>query len=135
MAYMKQDFTNTPLQVPVDRSFSRQQLHRISLERWQGKWDNGTLGKNIHQILPKVRTTLEPLQRLEIQLATGHGQFPSCLKRLNLRPNGICLWDEEGNSLHILSFDKLNPLYKPTNDLVTKKSQKQPVSFQNQEFP
>ncbi|GBM73288.1 hypothetical protein AVEN_158161-1 [Araneus ventricosus] len=44
----------------------------------------------VHNVLPKVETTPTPWQRPEIMFVTGHGPFPSYLKRFKIRNSDSC---------------------------------------------
>ncbi|GBM65120.1 hypothetical protein AVEN_70839-1 [Araneus ventricosus] len=54
------------------------------------QWDNSDTGRNVHFILPKVKTPPAPWQRPEIMFATGHSPFPTYLKRFILRATDCC---------------------------------------------
>ncbi|GBL89818.1 hypothetical protein AVEN_179595-1 [Araneus ventricosus] len=72
-------------QYPAPRSFLKKKLHAISTQLWQNEWDNGDTGRNVHLILPKVKTSPAPWQRPEIMFVTGHGPFPTYFKRFGLK--------------------------------------------------
>ncbi|GBN42520.1 hypothetical protein AVEN_208831-1 [Araneus ventricosus] len=67
-------------QYPAPRSFLRKKRHAISTQLWQNEWDNDDNGRNVHLILPKVKTSPAPWKRPEIMYVTGHGPFPTYFK-------------------------------------------------------
>ncbi|GBO00091.1 hypothetical protein AVEN_263803-1 [Araneus ventricosus] len=75
------------------RNFLKGKVHTISIQLWQNEWDNGDTGRNVHLILPKVKTSTDPWERPEIVISTGHGPFPTYLKRFSFKTNDCCGWD------------------------------------------
>ncbi|GBN79524.1 hypothetical protein AVEN_200447-1 [Araneus ventricosus] len=69
---------------------SKKKRHAISTQLWQNEWDNSDTGRNVHLILPKVKTPSAPWQRPEIMFAMGHSPFPTYLKRFILRTTDCC---------------------------------------------
>ncbi|GBN18469.1 hypothetical protein AVEN_125401-1 [Araneus ventricosus] len=63
-------------------------------------WDNGETGRSVYNVFPKVKRTPSPWQRPEIMLVTGHGQFPTYLKRFKIRYSDSCGCGNLGNPLH-----------------------------------
>ncbi|GBO24120.1 hypothetical protein AVEN_203731-1 [Araneus ventricosus] len=47
-------------QYPAHRNYLKKKLHVISTQLWQNGWDNGDTGRNVHLILPKVKTSPAP---------------------------------------------------------------------------
>ncbi|GBN43615.1 hypothetical protein AVEN_255316-1 [Araneus ventricosus] len=85
------------------------------------EWDNGETGRSAHNVLPKVKTTPTPWQRPEIMFVTGHGPFPTYLKRFNIRSSDSCGCGHLGNPLHYATsclFTTSYHLTKPSADLV-----------------
>ncbi|GBM24618.1 hypothetical protein AVEN_157871-1 [Araneus ventricosus] len=72
------------------RSYFKKKLHAISTQLWQNEWDNDDTGMNVHLILPKVKSSPASWQRPEIIFATGHGLFPTYLKRFSLKTTDCC---------------------------------------------
>ncbi|GBO07210.1 hypothetical protein AVEN_198475-1 [Araneus ventricosus] len=72
----------------------------LSLSRWQAEWDNGETGRSVCSIIPKISNKQLHWSRECIQFATGHGPFPSYLKRFGLHSTDNCRCGEIGNSLH-----------------------------------
>ncbi|GBM42440.1 hypothetical protein AVEN_139877-1 [Araneus ventricosus] len=88
--------------------------------RWQKEWDNGETGRSVHNVLPKVKTTPTPWRRPEIMFVTGHGPFPTYLKRFNIRSSDSCGCGNLGNPLHYATsclFTTSYHLTKPSADL------------------
>ncbi|GBN59461.1 hypothetical protein AVEN_110928-1 [Araneus ventricosus] len=71
-------------------------------------------------VLPKVKTTPTTWQRPEIMFVTGHGPFPTILKRFNIRSSDSCGCEKLGNPLHYATsclFTTSYHLTKPSADL------------------
>ncbi|GBL63704.1 hypothetical protein AVEN_180692-1 [Araneus ventricosus] len=82
--------------------------------------DNGDTRRNVHLVLPKVKTSTAPGKRPEIMFATGHFPFPAYLKRFSLRTTDYCGCGELGNPLHFATNCPLTRsfhLTKPWNAL------------------
>ncbi|GBL79359.1 hypothetical protein AVEN_92554-1 [Araneus ventricosus] len=89
-----------PASLPFPKSFLKKQLLQLSLSHWQAEWDNGETGRSVYSILPKISNKQLHWSRECIQFATGHGPFPSYLKRLSLHSTYYCGCGEIGNPLH-----------------------------------
>ncbi|GBO01829.1 hypothetical protein AVEN_255447-1 [Araneus ventricosus] len=89
-----------PTYIPAPRNHIKSLLQKESIIRWQKEWDNGETGRSVHNVLPKVKTTPTPGQRPEIMFVTGHGPFPTYLKRFNIRSSDSCGCGNLGNPLH-----------------------------------
>ncbi|GBL85808.1 hypothetical protein AVEN_96375-1 [Araneus ventricosus] len=97
-------------------------LQKESIIRWQKEWDNGETGRRVHNVLPKVKTTSTPWQRPEIMFVTGHGPFPTYLKRFNIRSSDSCGCGKLGNPLHYATsclFTTSYHLTKPSGPRTT----------------
>ncbi|GBM26913.1 hypothetical protein AVEN_264760-1 [Araneus ventricosus] len=79
-----------PIYIPTPRNHIKSLLQKESIIRWQKEWDNGETGRSVHNVLLKVKTTPTPWQRPEITFVTGHGPFPTYLKRCNVRSSDSC---------------------------------------------
>ncbi|GBO42234.1 hypothetical protein AVEN_237415-1, partial [Araneus ventricosus] len=86
--------------IPPPRNHIKSLLQKESIIRWQKERDNGETGRSVYNVLPKVKTTLTPWQRPKIMFVTGHGPFPTYLKRLNIRNSHSCGCGNLGNPLH-----------------------------------
>ncbi|GBN58874.1 hypothetical protein AVEN_12172-1 [Araneus ventricosus] len=60
------------------------------MEDWQSDWEDEDMGRSTFNILPRVSTQPCYLKREEILFLTGHGPFPSYLKRFNLASTANC---------------------------------------------
>ncbi|GBM43947.1 hypothetical protein AVEN_251646-1 [Araneus ventricosus] len=89
-----------PASLPFPKSFLKKQLLQLSLSRWQAEWDNGETGRSVYSIIPKISNKQLRWSRECIQFATGHGPFPSYLKRFGLHSTDYCGCGEIGNPLH-----------------------------------
>ncbi|GBN59877.1 hypothetical protein AVEN_143429-1 [Araneus ventricosus] len=63
------------------------------------EWDNGETGRSVYSIIPKISYKQLHWSRECIQFATGHGPFPSYLKRFGLHSTDYCGCGEIGNPL------------------------------------
>ncbi|GBL99277.1 hypothetical protein AVEN_177312-1 [Araneus ventricosus] len=79
-----------PASLPFPKSFLKKQLLQLSLSRWQAEWDNGETGRLVYNIIPKISNKQLHWSRECIQFATGHGTFPSYLKRFGLHSTDYC---------------------------------------------
>ncbi|GBM47302.1 hypothetical protein AVEN_172245-1 [Araneus ventricosus] len=70
-----------PASLPLPKSFLKKQLLQLSLSRWQAEWDNCETGRSVCSIVPKISNKHLHWSRECTQFATGHGPFPSYLKR------------------------------------------------------
>ncbi|XP_055951673.1 uncharacterized protein LOC129987758 [Argiope bruennichi] len=113
--------SDSPIQPePYPISFIKSSLRRNMLEKWQTEWDNGETGRLIYQLLPKATQQLTPWRREEILFFTGHGPFPTYLKRFNLADEPYCTCGEVGSPLHYATECILTTSYhltKPSANL------------------
>ncbi|GBO34183.1 hypothetical protein AVEN_40757-1 [Araneus ventricosus] len=87
---------------------------------WWLKSEHSPDSTSVHNVLPKVKTTPTPWQRPEIMFVTGHGPFPTYLKRFNIRRSDSCGYGNLGNPLHYATsclFTTSYHLTKPSGDL------------------
>ncbi|GBM34911.1 hypothetical protein AVEN_41459-1 [Araneus ventricosus] len=89
-----------PTSLPFPKRFLKKQLLQLSLSRWQAEWDNGKTGKSVYSIIPKISNKQLHWSREFIQFATGHGPFPSYLKRFGLHSTDYCGCGEIEYPLH-----------------------------------
>ncbi|GBM78719.1 hypothetical protein AVEN_243986-1 [Araneus ventricosus] len=109
-----------PTYIPVPRNHIESLVQKESIIRWQKEWDNGETGRSVHNVLPKVKTTPTPSQRPEIIFVTGHGPFPTYLKRFNIRSSDSYGCGKLGKPLHYATsclFTTSYYLTKPLADL------------------
>ncbi|GBL76055.1 hypothetical protein AVEN_234363-1 [Araneus ventricosus] len=109
-----------PTFIPAPRNHIKNLLQKESIIRWQKEWDNGETDRSVHNVLPKVKTTPTPWQRPEIMFVTGHGSFPTYLKRFNIRSSDSCGCGKLGNPLDYATsclFTTSYHLTKPSADL------------------
>ncbi|GBL98839.1 hypothetical protein AVEN_165686-1 [Araneus ventricosus] len=84
------------------------------------EWGNGETGRNVYNVLPKVKITPSPWKRPEIMFVTGYSPFSTYLKRFNIRNNDSCGCGYLGNPLHYATsclFTISYHLTKPSTDL------------------
>ncbi|GBN72732.1 hypothetical protein AVEN_21063-1 [Araneus ventricosus] len=109
-----------PTYIPAPRNHIKSLLQKESIIRWQKEWDNGETGRSVHNVLPKVKITPTPWQKPIIMFVTGHGPFPTYLKRFNIRSRDSCGCGNMGNPLHYATsclFATSYHLTKPSADL------------------
>ncbi|XP_055936802.1 uncharacterized protein LOC129966405 [Argiope bruennichi] len=112
--------SDSPIQPePYPISFIKSSLRRTMLEKWQTEWDNSESGRLIYQLLPKATQQLTPWRREEILFFTGHGPFPTYLKRFNLADEPYCTCGEVGSPLHYATECILTTSYHLTNHQLT----------------
>ncbi|GBN59357.1 hypothetical protein AVEN_176244-1 [Araneus ventricosus] len=95
-------------------------LQKESIIRRQTEWDNGETGRNVYNILAKVKITSSPCKRTEKMFVKGHGPFPKYLKRFNIRNSDSCVCGYLGNPIHYTTsclFTTSYLLTKPSADL------------------
>ncbi|GBN59363.1 hypothetical protein AVEN_176248-1 [Araneus ventricosus] len=49
-------------------------LRKESIIRWKTEWDNGETGRNVYNVLPKVKITPSPWKRPEKMFVTAHSR-------------------------------------------------------------
>ncbi|GBM47887.1 hypothetical protein AVEN_75312-1 [Araneus ventricosus] len=59
------------IDLPDPKSFLKNQLMMLSLDRWQVQWDNGEIVRSIYSIVPKICNKQLHWSRECIQFATG----------------------------------------------------------------
>ncbi|GBN98881.1 hypothetical protein AVEN_34281-1 [Araneus ventricosus] len=109
-----------PTFIPAPRNHIKSLLQKESIIRWQIEWDNGETGRSVHNVLPKVKITPTPTQRPEIMFFTGHGPFPTYLKRFNIINSDSCGCGNLDNPVHYATsclFTTSYHLTKPPADL------------------
>ncbi|GBM04087.1 hypothetical protein AVEN_247956-1 [Araneus ventricosus] len=74
-------------------------LHRVSINKWQQEWATGDTGRKIY-IIPKVTTNPVPWTWELILFATGHGPFPSYLRRFTLHHSNLYPCEEVATPFH-----------------------------------
>ncbi|GBN10022.1 hypothetical protein AVEN_33531-1 [Araneus ventricosus] len=110
-------FPEASLELP--KSFIKTILRQKMMASWLMAWDDGDIGRLIHNAIPKV--SLQPInwKSIEVLFFTGHGSFPSYLHSFNLAET---------------SFRHTNPLCHgmsphTSNHLAPPSQQHQPVWF------
>ncbi|GBM35692.1 hypothetical protein AVEN_97889-1 [Araneus ventricosus] len=101
--------------IVASRNHIKSLLQKESIIRCKKEWDNGETGRSVHNVLFKVETTPTPWQRPEIMFVTGHGPFPTYLKRFNIRNSGGCGNLETFYTMPV--FTTSYYLTKPSEDL------------------
>ncbi|GBM43512.1 hypothetical protein AVEN_96178-1 [Araneus ventricosus] len=108
--------------LPAPKSHLKNHLHRVSVNKWQQEWATGDTGRTIYNIIPKVTTNAVPWTRKPILFATGHGPFPSYLRRFNLHYSYLSFSEEVGTPFHYATTCHLTASYhftKPNENLTS----------------
>ncbi|GBM16570.1 hypothetical protein AVEN_223502-1 [Araneus ventricosus] len=104
------------------KSYLKNLLHKVSINKWQQEWATGDTGRTIYNISPKVITNPVPWTRESILFATRHGSFPSYLRKFNLHHSDLCACGEVGTSFHYATTCYLTTSYyftKPSKNLTS----------------
>ncbi|GBN04783.1 hypothetical protein AVEN_120882-1 [Araneus ventricosus] len=88
----------TNIQFP--RCFIKEFLKSLMLEKWQNEWTGGVTGRDIYNLIPRVKMRMEPWRRKEVIFFTGHGPFPTYLYTFNLITSKYCSCGGMGSKLH-----------------------------------
>ncbi|GBN24965.1 hypothetical protein AVEN_245943-1 [Araneus ventricosus] len=72
----------TSIQLP--RCFIKGSLKSLMLDKCQNARAEGVTGRDIYNLVPRVKMRMEPWRREEIIFFAGHGPFPTYLNRFNL---------------------------------------------------
>ncbi|GBM76560.1 Putative protein in type-1 retrotransposable element R1DM [Araneus ventricosus] len=86
--------------LPQFLHLSKSQLTKHLLKEWQESWDDGTTGRPIHDIVPRVSLHSVGWNREEILFFTRHGPFPAYFSRFRIDPTSNCSCGQEGTTLH-----------------------------------
>ncbi|GBM52237.1 hypothetical protein AVEN_31054-1 [Araneus ventricosus] len=78
------------LSVKAPISFLKSIFKKKMMEDWQSDWEDEDTGISTFNILPRVSTQTCYWKREEILIFTGHGTFPSYLKRFSLATTANC---------------------------------------------
>ncbi|GBL86294.1 hypothetical protein AVEN_132015-1 [Araneus ventricosus] len=89
-----------PFFLPKPLSYLKYEIRSAVLSIWQDNWENGDTGRSTHDIVPRVSNKPVGWNREELMFVTGHGPFPSYLRRFNLRTNDNCSCGEKGDPMH-----------------------------------
>ncbi|GBM74310.1 hypothetical protein AVEN_207232-1 [Araneus ventricosus] len=89
------------LSVKAPISFLKSIFKKKMTEDWQSDWEDEDTGRSTFNLLSRVSTQLCYWKREKILFFTGHGPFPSYLKRFNLATTENCLCgNTNGTPLH-----------------------------------
>ncbi|GBN52277.1 hypothetical protein AVEN_253199-1 [Araneus ventricosus] len=70
------------------------------LDKWQNEWSEGVTGRDVDNLIPRVKMRMESWRREEIIFFTGHGPFHTYLHRFNLITSEYCSCGGIGSKLH-----------------------------------
>ncbi|GBN70582.1 hypothetical protein AVEN_58893-1 [Araneus ventricosus] len=86
------------------------------MEDWQSDWEDEDTGRSTLNILPRVSTQPCYWKREEILFFTGHGPFPSYLKRFNFALTANCPRGntQTWNTLHYVTECILTATFRMT---------------------
>ncbi|XP_035205094.1 uncharacterized protein LOC118180053 [Stegodyphus dumicola] len=81
-------------------------LKRSTLEnllcQWQERWDSAPTGRRTYSFFPKVGTVAKVTNGAQTHFFSGHGPFPTYLKRFHLSGTEFCECGEVGDPDHYL---------------------------------
>ncbi|GBM75881.1 hypothetical protein AVEN_188073-1 [Araneus ventricosus] len=86
--------------IQLPRCFIKGSLKSLMLDKWQNEWTEGVAGRDIYNLIRRVKMRTEPWKREEIIFFTGHGPFPTYLHRFNLITSEYCSYGGIGSKLH-----------------------------------
>ncbi|GBL88992.1 hypothetical protein AVEN_255153-1 [Araneus ventricosus] len=95
-------------------------LQELFFKKWQNLWDNGNTGRSVHKVLTTVHLKIVFWTREEILFVTGHGPFPSLLKRFHLSDSDSCARGKVGDPMHYATPCPLSlswHIWKPSTSL------------------
>ncbi|GBN74916.1 hypothetical protein AVEN_226420-1 [Araneus ventricosus] len=78
------DSVSLPQFLHLSKSHLKYQLTKHLLKEWQESWDDGTTGRPIHDIVPRVSLHSVGWNREEILFFTRHGPFPAYFSRFKI---------------------------------------------------
>ncbi|GBM54921.1 hypothetical protein AVEN_77829-1 [Araneus ventricosus] len=90
----------TIINIKKPLSSLKKSLNQELLEKWQLEWNEGKVGRLIHEIIPSPSFKLHKWSRGEIMFFSEHGPFPSYLRRFNLKPTDLCNCGDVGTPLY-----------------------------------
>ncbi|GBM85068.1 hypothetical protein AVEN_109370-1 [Araneus ventricosus] len=91
------------------------------LDKWQNEWTDGVTGRDIYNLIPRVKIRMVSWRREDIIFFTGHGPFPNYLYRFNLTTTEYCCYGGIGIKLHYATECPLTEswhLKKPASHLL-----------------
>lgn len=88
--------------VPFPLSHFRANNMNRMMEEWQYHWGISDKGRSTYEILPEVRFTPQINNLVLRYFVTGHGSFPSFLKKIGKMDTDRCECGLEGTPLHYL---------------------------------
>ncbi|XP_035230601.1 uncharacterized protein LOC118202526 [Stegodyphus dumicola] len=81
-------------------------LKRSTLEnllcQWQERWDSAPTARRTYSFFPKVGTVAKVMNGAQTHFFSGHGPFPTYLKRFHLSGTEFCECGEVGDPDHYL---------------------------------
>ncbi|GBM04900.1 hypothetical protein AVEN_252837-1 [Araneus ventricosus] len=80
-----------PLFVKAPISFLKPFFKKKMMEDQQSDWEDEDTGRSTFNMLPRISTHPRYWNKEEILFFTGHGPFPSYLKRFNIASTANCL--------------------------------------------
>ncbi|GBN31988.1 hypothetical protein AVEN_218208-1 [Araneus ventricosus] len=85
------------------------------MENWQSDWEDEDTGRSTFNILPRISTQPCYCKREEFLFFTGHGPFPSYLKRFNFASTANCpRGNTNGTPLHYATECILTATFRMT---------------------
>ncbi|GBM66083.1 hypothetical protein AVEN_177134-1 [Araneus ventricosus] len=78
------------LNIPVPKSSLKRELREWAIQEWQKEWENAAGGRSTYKIHSKVSIKTKNWSRELTLFFTGHGPFPSYLRRFHLHHSKFC---------------------------------------------
>lgn len=88
--------------IPIPLSFLNRGLKNKLYRDWQNYWDNSTKGRDTYDLIQKVNPDYICYSQICIYFYTGHGAFPTYLKKIGKSNTDLCTCGKRGNVFHFL---------------------------------
>ncbi|GBM64577.1 hypothetical protein AVEN_56551-1 [Araneus ventricosus] len=106
--------------IQLPRCFIKGPLKSLMFDKWQNEWTEGVTGRDIYNLIPRVKMRMEPWRKEEI-IFVGHRQFPTYLHGFNLITSEYCNCGRIESNLHYATECPLTEswhLRKSASDLI-----------------
>lgn len=117
-----EDIFDCEEEVPMPMSFFNSLLSRKLLADWQQYWDISENGRFTYGLLNRVSLNFMCYSQICVYFYTGHGAFPSYLKKINKSNTDRCICGAVGDVAHYLfascqvSREKFDFIYNRTKE-------------------
>ncbi|XP_035215127.1 uncharacterized protein LOC118188742 [Stegodyphus dumicola] len=83
-------------------SHLKRETFAVLMDIWQRRWSTAQVGRFTYNYIPKVNTTLHSRHSALTHFLTGHGPFPTYLKRFGLASQDQCACGSRGDVEHFV---------------------------------